>query len=179
MLQYDRLWECLTDIGAGDWRSRIEALLHLRLSRAGHGDFIEWQETLAALSAADPADTATLRKLLLKLAPWRKGPFDVANIHVDSEWRSDLKWDRLADAIAPLESRNVLDVGCGNGYYARRMCDAGARSVITTWRKRVLQIDAHRLHGDASGRKPLRLTVVAHCFAHHGNATRFRQDPTF
>ena len=58
MLQYDRLWECLTDIGVGDWRSRIEALLHLRLSRAGHGDFIEWQETLTALNAADPTDTA-------------------------------------------------------------------------------------------------------------------------
>ena len=130
MLQYDRLWDCLTDIGVGDWRSRIEALLHLRLSRAGHGDFIEWQETLAALNTADPGDTASLRKLLLKLAPWRKGPFDIADIHIDSEWRSDLKWDRLADAIAPLESRNVLDVGCGNGYYARRMCDAGAQSVI-------------------------------------------------
>ena len=130
MLQYDRLWQYLTDIGVGDWRSRIEAMLHLRLSRAGHGDFIEWQETLASLAEAAPDDDTQIRKLLLGLSPWRKGPFDVAGIHIDAEWRSDQKWERLADAIEPLHDRNVLDVGCGNGYYARRMCDAGARSVI-------------------------------------------------
>ncbi|MGI9199984.1 MAG: tRNA 5-methoxyuridine(34)/uridine 5-oxyacetic acid(34) synthase CmoB [Woeseiaceae bacterium] len=130
MLQYDRLWQYLTDIGVGDWRSRIEALLHLRLSRAGHGDFIEWQETLAGLAEAAPDDETQIRKLLLSLSPWRKGPFDVAGIHIDAEWRSDRKWERLADGIEPLQDRNVLDVGCGNGYYARRMCDAGAQSVI-------------------------------------------------
>ncbi|MGI9219831.1 MAG: tRNA 5-methoxyuridine(34)/uridine 5-oxyacetic acid(34) synthase CmoB [Woeseiaceae bacterium] len=130
MLQYERLWQCLADIGVGDWRSRIEALLHLRLSRAGHGDFIEWQETLAKLSEAPADEEDKIRKLLLTLSPWRKGPFDVAGVHIDSEWRSDLKWARFADAVAPLQDRNVLDVGCGNGYYARRMCDAGARSVI-------------------------------------------------
>jgi len=130
MLQYDRLWQYLTDIGVGDWRSRIEAMLHLRLSRAGHGDFIEWQGTLAGLAEAAPDDETHIRKLLLSLSPWRKGPFDVAGIHIDAEWRSDRKWERLAGGIESLQDRNVLDVGCGNGYYARRMCDAGARSVI-------------------------------------------------
>jgi tRNA (mo5U34)-methyltransferase len=130
MLQYDKLWQCLSDIGVADWRSRIEALLHLRLSRSGHGDFVSWQETLAQLSNLEPSNEEQIRKLLLTLSPWRKGPFEVAGVHIDSEWRSDLKWDRLAGAIEPLHDRNVLDVGCGNGYYARRMCDAGARSVI-------------------------------------------------
>jgi tRNA (mo5U34)-methyltransferase len=130
MLQYDRLWQYLTDIGVGDWRSRIEAMLHLRLSRAGHGNFTEWQETLAGLANTARDDEVQIRKLLLSLSPWRKGPFDVAGIHIDAEWRSDLKWERLADAIQSLQDRNVLDVGCGNGYYARRMCDAGAGAVI-------------------------------------------------
>ena len=34
------------------------------------------------------------------------------------------------DGIASLESRNVLDIGCGNGYYALQMRAAGARTVI-------------------------------------------------
>jgi tRNA (mo5U34)-methyltransferase len=130
MLPYDQLWKSLNDIGVGDWRVRIEAVLHLRLSRTGHGDFGKWEETLTQLGQLSPDDSEQVRKLLLTLSPWRKGPFDVAGVHIDSEWRSDLKWERLADSVTPLAGRTVLDVGCGNGYYARRMCDAGARLVI-------------------------------------------------
>jgi tRNA (mo5U34)-methyltransferase len=130
MLQYDRLWQCLSEIGLDDWRSRTEALVHLRLSRGGHGNFVEWQETLARLRALPPDSEAETRRLLLTLAPWRKGPFDVAGVAIDSEWRSDVKWARLKDAIEPLQKRNVLDVGCGNGYYARQMHAAGASHVI-------------------------------------------------
>jgi tRNA (mo5U34)-methyltransferase len=66
----------------------------------------------------------------MQLAPWRKGPFDVGGVHIDAEWRSDLKWQRVAGAIGPLQGRRVLDVGCGNGYYALRMADAGAGAVL-------------------------------------------------
>ncbi|MFQ5609750.1 MAG: tRNA 5-methoxyuridine(34)/uridine 5-oxyacetic acid(34) synthase CmoB, partial [Woeseiaceae bacterium] len=59
----------------------------------------------------------------------RKGPFDVGGVHIDAEWRSDLKWRRVRDAI-DLGGRNVLDVGCGNGYSALRMREACARVVI-------------------------------------------------
>jgi tRNA (mo5U34)-methyltransferase len=51
-------------------------------------------------------------------------------VYIDAEWRSDLKWDRLKESIAPLEGRAVLDVGCGNGYYALRMRGMGAKLVI-------------------------------------------------
>ena len=67
---------------------------------------------------------------LLQLAPWRKGPFDIAGISIDSEWRSDLKWDRLSRCISPLTGRRILDVGSGNGYYALRMRGAGAKLVL-------------------------------------------------
>lgn len=130
MLQYDQLWRQLTDLGIADWRPRIEPLLHLRLSRAGHGDFIKWQETLVRLAALDPDDSAEIRKLLLTLSPWRKGPFEVAGITIDAEWRSDMKWARLASSVGSLAGRKVLDVGCGNGYYARQMEAAGADCVI-------------------------------------------------
>ena len=49
---------------------------------------------------------------------------------IDAEWRSDLKWQRVEGAIESLAGRRVLDVGCGNGYYALRMADAGADAVL-------------------------------------------------
>ena len=67
---------------------------------------------------------------MLALNPWRKGPFQLGSIHIDSEWRSDLKWARVAPAISSLAGRRVLDVGCGNGYYALRMRGAGAAAVF-------------------------------------------------
>ena len=67
---------------------------------------------------------------LKDLHPWRKGPFDLFGTKIDTEWRSDLKWDRLKDRIQPLHDRLVLDIGCGNGYHCWRMRGAGARLVI-------------------------------------------------
>jgi tRNA (mo5U34)-methyltransferase len=68
--------------------------------------------------------------LLRQLAPWRKGPFTLYGIHIDSEWRSDWKWQRLLPHITHLKGRLVLDVGCANGYYLWRMVGAGARCAV-------------------------------------------------
>lgn len=78
----------------------------------------------------DDAVRAELRRLLWALHPWRKGPFCLHGIHIDAEWRSDWKWGRLVDHIAPLDDRLVLDVGCGNGYYAYRALGSGAGLVL-------------------------------------------------
>ncbi len=71
-----------------------------------------------------------LQSQLKALHPWRKGPYNLFGIHIDTEWRSDWKWNRLKDHIAPLEHRLVLDVGCGNGYHCWRMLGAGAKMVV-------------------------------------------------
>jgi tRNA (mo5U34)-methyltransferase len=57
---------------------------------------------------------------------------------VDTEWRSDWKWDRIAPHIESLQGRSVLDVGCGNGFHCWRMAGAGASFV--------LGIDPHLLY---------------------------------
>jgi tRNA (mo5U34)-methyltransferase len=130
MIDYPSLWQCCADLGLDNWRSQCEPLLQERLSNTGHGDFKRWQQVVENLDALDENNSTAIRELLLSLAPWRKGPFEIGAVAIDSEWQSDLKWDRLKDSIAPLDGRNVLDVGCGNGYYALQMYAAGAHSVI-------------------------------------------------
>ncbi len=129
LINLPALRECLDDMELSGWYEQLEPLIADRLRDEAHGDFSKWREVLEELNA-ESADTAVTRELLLGLSPWRKGPFQVGGVDIDSEWRSNLKWERLADGIAPLDGRAVLDVGSGNGYYALRMRDAGARAVI-------------------------------------------------
>jgi tRNA (mo5U34)-methyltransferase len=62
--------------------------------------------------------------------PWRKGPFSLFGIDIDTEWRSDWKWDRVVQHIETLEGRKVLDVGCGSGYHLFRMLGEKAELVV-------------------------------------------------
>lgn len=121
--------ECLKSIGLEHWPAVIAPIIDSRLSKKGHGDFLRWRQVLNEIEQVRD-DSDALKDLLHQLAPWRKGPFDIAEVRIDAEWRSDLKWGRIKNAIAPLSGRNVLDVGCGNGYYALQSRKAGAQTVI-------------------------------------------------
>ncbi len=137
------------------WADPLRRLTLERLHPARHGDLGDWIEVLGRLSslrlppprassrildqpcvgvAAEQAFStevnAQLCQALEQLHPWRKGPFCLHGIKIDAEWRSDWKWARLADAIAPLSGRRLLDVGCGNGYYGFRALGAGADLVL-------------------------------------------------
>lgn len=132
-----------------EWLDLIPALVEKGLSPRRYGDLPHWQQALEALptvqasrlelkdrveiGAPGDCDAETRRRIdenLRKLIPWRKGPFTIHGIHIDTEWRSDWKWDRVLPHIADLKDRLVLDVGCGNGYHCWRMLGAGARRVI-------------------------------------------------
>jgi len=71
-----------------------------------------------------------LEPALRVLQPWRKGPYRIGHVHIDTEWRSDWKWNRIAPHISSLNNRCVLDVGCGSGYHMWRMRSAGASTVL-------------------------------------------------
>lgn len=128
-----------------EWANGLQAQLDTKMTK-GHGDLQRWQSALDALPALTPSrveltdsftletacdgETRTvLRKALMGLSPWRKGPFNVFGVHIDTEWRSDWKWSRVAPHL-DLKGKRVLDVGCGNGYYQWRMLGAGADCVI-------------------------------------------------
>ena len=72
-----------------------------------------------------------LKQAVASLHPWRKGPFRLFDYEVDSEWRSNLKWDRIVDALGNLSGKNILDVGCGNGYYMFRAAAQQPRTVLS------------------------------------------------
>lgn len=128
-----------------EWANGLQAQLDAKMTKS-HGDLQRWQSALEALPELVPtridlvesftldndcdAETRVqLRKALMGLSPWRKGPFDVFGVHIDTEWRSDWKWSRVSPHL-DLKGKRVLDVGCGNGYYQWRMLGAGADSVI-------------------------------------------------
>ena len=130
------------------WHAAVPAASHAALAPGRHGRLEEWDGALRSLPelAATDHDLAAeilrigraedageeareaLRGVLEALHPWRKGPFELFGVEVDAEWRSERKFARLA--AVPFEGARVLDVGCGNGYYALRMLGAGAASVI-------------------------------------------------
>ncbi|WP_111979191.1 tRNA 5-methoxyuridine(34)/uridine 5-oxyacetic acid(34) synthase CmoB [Algibacillus agarilyticus] len=114
-----------------------------------HGEFHQWQKTIKNLPQAEASkvDLKTsvtlgqpddlnagqqkrLTALLKNFMPWRKGPYQLFNIDLNTEWRSDWKWGRLLPHITPLAGRTVLDVGCGNGYHMWRMLGEEAELVV-------------------------------------------------
>ena len=147
MPNFESLFDDLAGIGLASWRDKLWGILDRKFSDSAHGNLDDWQAVLSDLPAmqklradlnaravtipgVDGVSRSALRQSLLCLNPWRKGPFDLCGVNIDAEWRSDLKWDRIKDSIAPLAGRAVLDVGCGNGYYALRMRGMGAKLVI-------------------------------------------------
>ena len=89
---------------------------------------------ITAKVAFEHSDYRKAEALLKNLMPWRKGGFIIGDethqIHIDTEWRSDLKWDRVLPHISDLSGKRVLDVGGGSGYHGFRMLGVGASSVV-------------------------------------------------
>ncbi len=131
------------------WAKILPEQIESGLSPNRYGKLEQWQSAINNLPELAVADvdllnqvkisseqplsteyTENIKQQLKQLHPWRKGPFDFFGIHLDTEWRSDWKWDRLKNHIQPLEGRTVLDVGCGNGYHCWRMAGRGAELVI-------------------------------------------------
>ncbi len=150
MIDYQPLYNTLLDAKADTWIELLPNQLASAFATSKHGTLSQWQnaiENLPPLTTAHrlldaddvqiglstdlpEADLLALEQQLKTLHPWRKGPYNLFGIKIDTEWRSNWKWDRLKNHIAPLKHRLVLDVGCGNGYHCWRMLGAGAKMVI-------------------------------------------------
>jgi tRNA (mo5U34)-methyltransferase len=94
---------------------------HLPAIHPSHIDLDNNRITIGAREDITVSQYKQLYSVLTGLKPWRKGPFQLFGIDLDSEWNSALKWQRVVPHIMPIEGRRVLDVGCSNGYYLLRM----------------------------------------------------------
>jgi len=150
MTQFNQFYQQIATNRLSHWLNTLPAQLTHWHENNLHGEYKHWQKTLDALpsiegnSTADLVDTVSigelgdfnqgefkrLENLMKKFKPWRKGPYHIHGLHIDTEWRSDFKWDRLADHISDLSGRYVLDIGCGSGYHLWRMRGAGAKFVV-------------------------------------------------
>ncbi len=149
-MDYADLYAFLQSSRLAGWLTTLPGQLEQFAQENSHGKQPEWQAAIDSLPALQPsvmdfggsavsigashdADSAAhtaLMAALQALIPWRKGPFELFGIAVDTEWRSDWKWERVAPHLTPLQDRVVLDVGCGSGYHLWRMYAAGAQAVI-------------------------------------------------
>ncbi|MCK5837992.1 MAG: tRNA 5-methoxyuridine(34)/uridine 5-oxyacetic acid(34) synthase CmoB, partial [Desulfobacula sp.] len=77
--------------------------------------------TIGDTSDLTPEEYRFLHGRLTAFCPWRKGPFRVFGIGIDSEWQSWMKWERLKPHISSLKGRKILDIGSSNGYYMFKM----------------------------------------------------------
>ncbi|MBZ4680269.1 tRNA 5-methoxyuridine(34)/uridine 5-oxyacetic acid(34) synthase CmoB [Shewanella chilikensis] len=149
MISFSNFYQQIADSNLQHWLETLPAKLGDWQREHKHGALPKWEKVLAKLNYPAPdrldfKDSVTigsgeqlatgqrekLENLLQLLHPWRKGPFHIHGIHIDTEWRSDWKWERVAPHISPLAGRTVLDVGCGSGYHMWRMYGEGAKMVV-------------------------------------------------
>ena len=132
-----------------EWYDTLPDLIDERLDGRRWGDMPEWLESLRTLPSVVTQSSdftngviiktkddlssesfGQLQQSLMGLHPWRKGPYELFGLQIDTEWRSDWKWDRVIPHLQPLNNRLVLDVACRNGYHCWRMLGSGAKRVI-------------------------------------------------
>ncbi|MBD3610301.1 MAG: tRNA 5-methoxyuridine(34)/uridine 5-oxyacetic acid(34) synthase CmoB [Gammaproteobacteria bacterium] len=149
-MKYDTLIKALSDVEMVDWADILPGQIEKAFDEKRHGNLAQWRNTISQLpqlaadkvalnqaavtvqssSTLDADIKAKLKELLQQLHPWRKGPYNIHDVYIDTEWHSDWKWDRVSPYITPLKGRTVLDVGCGSGYHSWRMAGEGAQLVV-------------------------------------------------
>lgn len=71
-----------------------------------------------------------IKELALALKPWRKGPFRINELFIDSEWQSFVKFNLLKPYLNEISGKIVADVGCNNGYYLFKMLEFNPKKLI-------------------------------------------------
>lgn len=148
MIDFGRFYQQIAVGPLAKWLEVLPAQISEWQRENLHGHFRDWYKSLEYLPLLEPQKLDLLHsvsadrddisdrhrqgieKLLRNLMPWRKGPYSLYGTDINTEWRSDWKWDRVLPHISSLAGRTVLDVGCGSGYHMWRMIGAGAHLVV-------------------------------------------------
>lgn len=148
MIDFGRFYQQIAVGPLAKWLEVLPAQISDWQRENLHGHFRDWYKSLEYLPLLEPQRLDLLNsvsadrddisdrhrqgieKLLRNLMPWRKGPYSLYGTEINTEWRSDWKWERVLPHISSLAGRTVLDVGCGSGYHMWRMIGAGAHLVV-------------------------------------------------
>ncbi len=149
MIEFGNFYQQIAKSPLSHWLETLPAQIATWQRGALHGQFKQWTNAVEFLPEMQPyrldllhsvtAESETplspgqikrIDTLLRNLMPWRKGPFSLYGVDIDTEWRSDWKWDRVLPHLSDLTGRTILDVGCGSGYHLWRMVGAGAQLAV-------------------------------------------------
>ena len=72
---------------------------------------------------------SNLEEVARMMMPWRKGPFELFDLYIDTEWQSNIKYNLLRKHF-DLKDKRVADIGCNNGYYMFRMLEDKPKSLV-------------------------------------------------
>ncbi|GAA8604781.1 tRNA 5-methoxyuridine(34)/uridine 5-oxyacetic acid(34) synthase CmoB [Helicobacter pylori] len=65
-----------------------------------------------------------------ELKPWRKGPFKIDDLFIDTEWQSFIKFNILKPFMGEISQKYIADIGCNNGYYMFKMLEFNPAKLI-------------------------------------------------
>lgn len=149
MIDYSELYTALENSDAKEWLNTLAQSVEHAFNSPRHGELDKWLAMLDNLPDLKPSSIELdsevrignkkdceqnirdeLEQHLKLLMPWRKGPLSLFGLDINTEWHSDWKWDRVQPHISSLKGKHVLDIGCGNGYYALRSYGQGADLVV-------------------------------------------------
>ena len=91
-------------------------------------DYGDWF-SVGSLEDLTQEEYEVILKTAKSLIPWRKGPFKVFGLEIDSEWQSNIKYN-LIRPYFNLKDKVVADIGCNNGYYMFRMLEDKPKRLI-------------------------------------------------
>ena len=114
MIDFSNFYQLIAKSPLSHWLETLPAQVAAWQREALHGKFREWERAVEFLPELTPwrldllhsvtAESETplseghqlrVENLLKNLMPWRKGPYSLYGINIDTEWRSDWKWERV------------------------------------------------------------------------------------
>ncbi len=105
-------------------REKIASLPNIKDIKLQIGNIIK-----ISSSSISQEQKELIQSIAKELKPWRKGPFEIFDTFIDSEWQSFLKYNLLEPHFS-LQDKKVADIGCNNGYYMLRMLEQKPKKLV-------------------------------------------------